>query len=402
MAEEMKQNDTIDYLTVSNFLKSRNKSIKQESKQQDTNTSIESLVETEIRPFKLGWIEFIYNTNIDARDSTLKTFKQKITDSLKLVQNGLYILLNLSQPLNSYSKPQDITNILISLYQIIDDLSHKTHGLIFDSRIIIIYNKQMYDTLINKHLSTIPKLLTSDEILTINENNNKYILNKYKQSVFGGTFDHLHSGHKVLITIACLIASNILYIGLSIDKLLAKKKYSHMLQSFDKRKEILINFISFIKPDLKVIIEELNDIYGPSIYESIEVLVISKETEKGGNYVNAKRKELKRKELELIVIDFIFNSDNNNENAKISSTTIRCFDEKYQFLYNQWNRLILQLIACDINDKNGRIIGVKFVDEWWCILFNFYQQKQRFYHTLNHIYDLIKKCIKYSNNIENI
>ena len=72
----------------------------------------------------------------------------------------------------------------------------------------------MYHTLINKHLSNIPKLQTSDTISTINENNNNYILNKYKQSVFGGTFDHLHSGHKVLITIACLVASNTLYIGL--------------------------------------------------------------------------------------------------------------------------------------------------------------------------------------------
>ena len=177
-----------------------------------------------------------------------------------------------------------------------------------------------------------------------------------------------------------------------------------MLQTFDTRKQVLLDFISFIKPDLNVIIEPLNDIYGPSIYESIEVLVISQETIKGGKAVNQKRQELNRKQLELIVIDFIFSSDDNDnvENTKISSTDIRCFDEKYQFLYNQWNRLILQLILMGQKDENRRKIGVKFADEWWYILFNFYQQKQRFYHTLNHVEDLIKKAIKYSNNIEDI
>ena len=230
MAEELKQNEALDYVTLSNFLDSRSNDNKQDSpKQQDTkpeskqteykskddeNMSIEYLIQTEIRPNELGWIEFNCNTNRDAFDSTLKAFQQKITESLKLVQKGLYILLNLSQPIDSYSSPQEITNILISFYQIIDNLSHKTHGLTFDSRIIIIYNKQMYETLIKTHLSKITKLPPSDKIAIINENDDKLLLNKYKQSVFGGTFDHLHSGHKVLITIASLVASDTLYIGL--------------------------------------------------------------------------------------------------------------------------------------------------------------------------------------------
>merc|ERR1712228_108573 len=145
----------------------------------------------------------------------------------------------------------------------------------------------------------------------------------------------------------------------------------------------------------------LNDLYGPSINEGIDCLVASKETIKGAHSVNAKRIELNRNALKLVVIDFIIsNNASNKESAvhKISSTQIRAFDEKNQYLYNQWNRLISQLIGIQNNDD----IKNKFIDDWWFIIFNFYQQHQRFYHTLNHILHLIKQCIKHSKNIKNI
>lgn len=396
---EETKDDSSKYLCISDYLKQRN----------EDNDTIQSILKTEIRPHKIAYIEFICNKDFD---ETIKSFKETISNSLKLVQNGLYILLKLPEPIQSYKSPDDIINILLKLYQIIDNLSFKTHGLMFDSRIIIIYSQTMHNTLITKHLSS-AKILKLDKYSTnitdfddINANkNDDSILMKYKEAVFGGTFDHLHSGHKVLISIASLICLNTLFIGLSIDKLLAKKKYSQMLQSFDKRKEILLDFIGFIKPELKVTIEPLNDLYGPSIYESIEVLVVSKETERGGKAVNTKRTELNRKPCDLIIIDYITAASDTEEEKKdetnvhkASSTEIRCFAEKYQFLYNQWKCMMLQLLPR--GDKVS--IVNKFIDEWWYIIFNFYQQKQRYYHTMNHIQHLIKNCIKYSKDIENV
>eukprot|EP01083_Nonionella_stella_P111650 327653_1 len=406
---------------VSSFLQSRVTAIHQhgtklESKQED-NTSIATLIKSEIRPFRIGWIEFACNKDDTA---TIKAFKEAIIQSLSLVQNGLYVLLKLPQPIPLYSSAQDIINILIKLYQIIDNAASKTHGLAFDSRIIIIYSKDMYNALTsNPYFSTLPRIDQYSTAITFTDDktdhhNASSCFNKYKKVVFGGTFDHLHSGHKVLITIACLSSLDALYIGLSIDQLLVKKKFANMLQSFDQRKHVLLDFIQCIKPGLNVIIEPLNDIFGPSVYESIEALVISKETEKGGAAVNAKRKEMNRNVLELIVIDFIISNSTEkdaNEIVKVSSTEIRRFDERYQYLYQQWKRLMAQLIPKQIqqpvedadeskDDKND--VRTECIDEWWYVLCNFYQQKQRFYHDLDHIHHLIENCIKYSKHLDNV
>jgi cytidyltransferase-like protein len=42
----------------------------------------------------------------------------------------------------------------------------------------------------------------------------------------GGTFDHMHLGHKLLLTQACLLTKDTLHVGITGDALLAKKAYS--------------------------------------------------------------------------------------------------------------------------------------------------------------------------------
>jgi hypothetical protein len=38
---------------------------------------------------------------------------------------------------------------------------------------------------------------------------------KYKRVALGGTFDHFHSGHKILLTSAVLLATNEVIVGVS-------------------------------------------------------------------------------------------------------------------------------------------------------------------------------------------
>ncbi len=50
--------------------------------------------------------------------------------------------------------------------------------------------------------------------------------------VLGGTFDHLHEGHKVMLAAACAAARKRLLIGLTSAEMLVKKKYSAAMQSY--------------------------------------------------------------------------------------------------------------------------------------------------------------------------
>ncbi|EGD74542.1 hypothetical protein PTSG_05906 [Salpingoeca rosetta] len=51
----------------------------------------------------------------------------------------------------------------------------------------------------------------------------------------GGSFDHLHSGHKLLLTAAALHTRTCIHIGITSGKLLANKKHAHLLEAFDAR-----------------------------------------------------------------------------------------------------------------------------------------------------------------------
>jgi pantetheine-phosphate adenylyltransferase len=82
----------------------------------------------------------------------------------------------------------------------------------------------------------------------------------------GGTFDHLHDGHKFLIKTALTISKNIV-IGLTTPKLLKNKRFSSNLEDYNTRKHKILEFISSINEIKRVEIVKLNDPYGPPIHD---------------------------------------------------------------------------------------------------------------------------------------
>ena len=135
----------------------------------------------------------------------------------------------------------------------------------------------------------------------------------------GGTFDHLHEGHKSLIKTALSISNNIV-IGLTTKKLLKNKKAASKLENYETRKRNLEDFIKTIADITRVQIIELNDIYGPPINEpDYDGIVVSQETYKIAVKINEIRENKGFKPLIVIVIPII--KDENNQ--KISSTSIR-------------------------------------------------------------------------------
>ncbi|KAI2463137.1 hypothetical protein F4781DRAFT_144840 [Annulohypoxylon bovei var. microspora] len=184
----------------------------------------------------------------------------------------------------------------------------------------------------------------------------------------GGTFDHLHPGHKLLLTAAVLLLKVPekgapqpcrFIIGITGDELLKRKKYAEYVQSWDERATNTIEFLSsilelssngwkkgqatqitkdsgefvalFRNSTIEVRCVVIQDAYGPTITtENMDVLVVSGETRGGGNAVNERRKELGWRQLEIFEVDVLDaegivhkSSETRDFTQKISSTAIR-------------------------------------------------------------------------------
>lgn len=185
----------------------------------------------------------------------------------------------------------------------------------------------------------------------------------------GGTFDHLHIGHKLLLTMTAFAVEQAtsaektertITIGITGDELLKAKKYAQYLESWDARQQATYGFlgsiIDFAPPGRSMPrVEEVNnpgpnghavnitlpsklvlkcveiwDPFGPTITdESISGLVLSAETRSGGKAVNAKRQEKGWPDLEVFEVDVLDAQEEQEEGveqafqSKLSSTEIR-------------------------------------------------------------------------------
>lgn len=179
----------------------------------------------------------------------------------------------------------------------------------------------------------------------------------------GGTFDHLHIGHKLLLTMTLFAADRrtdgslwSATVGITGDQLLVNKKHALVLESWSDRQraveafcDSLLDFSAssskhtttrddtgpngksvdhFYSEGLVVKCTEIQDPFGPTItVEQISALIISAETRSGGKAVNDKRKEKGWKELDVFEVNVL---DADEEGAvkegfdsKLSSTAIR-------------------------------------------------------------------------------
>jgi phosphopantetheine adenylyltransferase len=199
--------------------------------------------------------------------------------------------------------------------------------------------------------------------------------------IVGGTFDHLHIGHKLLLTATALVLSPTpspksnrrITIGITGDELLVNKKFASQVESWDVRQQktadflesilafpmasasssssrrsetisepgpnghvVRVTFLSVASGSTTTInYTRISDPYGPTITdEEISALVISRETRAGGKAVNDRRREKGWAELEIFEVDVLDASPRLEDGdvdglrketfeSKISSTEIR-------------------------------------------------------------------------------
>ncbi|KAJ3156510.1 hypothetical protein HDU89_004292 [Geranomyces variabilis] len=158
----------------------------------------------------------------------------------------------------------------------------------------------------------------------------------YDNVAMGGTFDHLHGGHKILLTAALWLTRQRLVCGvMDLDPpRLAKKKGAKYIESLDTRIDAVKRFLKLIRREkLQYDVVPIADEYGPTRTDpNIQAIVGSLETKRGCEAVNTLRAENGLCALDVFTIDVISSSSAKvNLSAmedKISSTAIRQYLER--------------------------------------------------------------------------
>ena len=134
----------------------------------------------------------------------------------------------------------------------------------------------------------------------------------------GGTFDIIHVGHLTLIEKATSISERVI-IGLTSDSL-ATKNGKNLTNNFEIRLENLKKILNQKFQSSVFEIAMLNDDFGPAVIQGeVDALVVSEETSKKGDILNAKRNELNLSPVEIVIVPMKLASDG----ERISSTRIR-------------------------------------------------------------------------------
>ena len=132
----------------------------------------------------------------------------------------------------------------------------------------------------------------------------------------GGTFEPLHEGHKRLIDVAVRLGGRNVMIGITCDEM-ARKRLRSVLP-FEVRAENIRRYINYrygFEPE----IVKICDPYGKTLEIDFEYIVVSPETYKTARMINERRKELGKRPIKIVIVDFVLAEDG----RPISSTRIK-------------------------------------------------------------------------------
>ncbi|XP_040187730.1 bifunctional coenzyme A synthase isoform X4 [Rana temporaria] len=151
------------------------------------------------------------------------------------------------------------------------------------------------------------------------------LLQCHSDVVVGGTFDRLHSAHKILLSVCGLLSDRRLLIGVADGELLDNKILKELIEPYEKRVNKLSQFLVDVKPSLIYDMVPISDPYGPSITDpDLKCIVVSEETRKGGLSVNRRRLENGLEELDVHEIKLVTDPQHSKiEEEKISSSSLR-------------------------------------------------------------------------------
>ncbi|GAX78898.1 hypothetical protein CEUSTIGMA_g6337.t1 [Chlamydomonas eustigma] len=147
---------------------------------------------------------------------------------------------------------------------------------------------------------------------------------RYKDVAMGGTFDRLHSGHMLLLAVACLVTEHSLFVGITADILLQKKAYRGLLQQYNDRQSAALRYLQMVRPGMEVVFSTLKDPKEPTVAElkpDMEAIVVSEETLSGAYAINAERQLKGFSPLQVVVVPVV--GAHRKDGTKLSSSDLR-------------------------------------------------------------------------------
>lgn len=178
--------------------------------------------------------------------------------------------------------------------------------------------------------------------------------NPHHLAALGGTFDHLHSGHQHLLTVALSQADNVI---LGLVKNPNFKVFPGTIQSYPDRLAGLHQFIASVNSTRRVNCMELTDVYGPTLTDStIDLLVVSELTQKGAEVINAQRANKRLPPLPVKVVSII----NAQDGLPLSSSRIRAGEiDRLGLVYKNLFHKDLQLTGAgrqELKNPQGELL----------------------------------------------
>lgn len=143
---------------------------------------------------------------------------------------------------------------------------------------------------------------------------------EYDTVAVGGTFDRLHAGHRLLLTVASWSCRHHLRVGITSDSVLTGKSHSNLITSAEERAQNAVTFTKSVNPTLDLVTTSyLTDPSGPAAIDpTIDALVVSAETASGASTINDARIRAGLAPLALLVVDVL-----RTRHSKLSSTALR-------------------------------------------------------------------------------
>ncbi|VDO10556.1 unnamed protein product [Rodentolepis nana] len=235
-----------------------------------------------------------------------------------------------------------------------------------------------------------PRTMLSDYVQVFEQSK----ISTFKSVCLGGTFDILHNGHRLLLTLAAMLAESRLLVGVTDSRLLKGKILAPLIQTPENRAACVKNFLEKIGFDInRLEIFFLTDPFGPPAYQpDFNCIIASEETVPGCEKINQIRSDKGFSPLHIEKVDFVGSGGmetllpKDYTDSKISSSSLRmnllgrcllreCVEER-QPKGGNW---IIGLTGCiasgkssilkllqDCSDDRIRVIDVDHLLELFC------------------------------------